>query len=241
MPSRAFDSPGCDRIDCAAPPSSWDGLSLEADGSSLLALGNPTALGESGRPTVSPHALADRSARGAGGRQSYRCVPRRLRRLASLLILFHVAAVVAAPLSAAPSSRLWEMAWQFGRPYIEFFYLNHGYKFFAPEPGPTTLVAYTLHFADGSTRSGEFPNRSIRPRLLYHRHFMLSEFLNAAPRNWHHTYARHLLRRSGAESVSVSQMTRLLPSMESVRLGSPIDEPGRVVELPLGTYRWHEL
>jgi hypothetical protein len=60
-------------------------------------------------------------------------------------------------------------------------YLNHGYAFFAPDPGPNHLVDYKVEFADGRPAvSGRFPDLSKeRPRLLYHRHFMLSEALNS--------------------------------------------------------------
>jgi hypothetical protein len=59
-------------------------------------------------------------------------------------------------------------------------FLNHGYAFFAPEPGPTHLVEYNLTFpGDRPNERGRFPDPNQQwPRLLYHRHFMLSESLN---------------------------------------------------------------
>jgi hypothetical protein len=58
-------------------------------------------------------------------------------------------------------------------------YLDHGYFFFAPNPGPTHLVRYKVEFADGREPiEDEFPNlKAERPRLLYHRHFMMAEAL----------------------------------------------------------------
>ena len=35
------------------------------------------------------------------------------------------------------------------RPYLEAAYLDHGYAFFAPDPGPSHLVRYELEFDDG--------------------------------------------------------------------------------------------
>lgn len=65
------------------------------------------------------------------------------------------------------------------RPYINAMYLNHGYAFFAPNPGPSHLVRYRIEFDDGREPiEGVFPDlKTQRPRLLYHRHFMLAESL----------------------------------------------------------------
>lgn len=68
------------------------------------------------------------------------------------------------------------------RPYSEAAYLDHGYQFFAPNPGPSHLVKYKVDFDDGRPSiEGIFPDlKTERPRLLYHRHFMLSEHLHAS-------------------------------------------------------------
>jgi len=103
------------------------------------------------------------------------------------------------------------------------------------------VLAYTIEFDDGSTKQETIPNRGIRPRLLYHRHFMLTEFLSFAPDDWHRSYARHLCRTYGAKSVTLSRMTRLLPTMEEVRNGSTLTDPSRYLETPLGHFRCDEL
>jgi hypothetical protein len=95
------------------------------------------------------------------------------------MILFHLtAAVVAALVAVPPVSDLSSAVASVFRPYINAVDLNHGYRFFAPDPGPSHLVRYHLEFSDGSKRDGQFPNLDEeRPRLLYHRYFMLSEKL----------------------------------------------------------------
>lgn len=85
--------------------------------------------------------------------------------------------------------------------YVDFMYLSHGYSFFAPNPGPSHLLECELvptsnaGDASGAAATSRpvfaganrvvspksswrvFPERkSDWPRLLYHRHFMLSEF-----------------------------------------------------------------
>ena len=105
--------------------------------------------------------------------------------LVSLLLMLHIAAVAIGPMafisrSGVGASPLMEPVARFFRPYINAMYLNHGYAFFAPDPGPNHLVDYTVEFADGRPAvTGRFPElKTERPRLLYHRHFMLSEALN---------------------------------------------------------------
>ena len=57
--------------------------------------------------------------------------------------------------------------------------LANGYRFFAPEPGPSHLIRYEVTLPDGTRKEGFFPDRAHhQPRLLYHRYFMLSEFVN---------------------------------------------------------------
>lgn len=105
----------------------------------------------------------------------------------SAALLFHLFAVFLAPFSFA--SRVGSGTSPFAdglmlafRPYIDALFLNHGYFFFAPNPGETHLVRYRLEFDDGRAPvTGVFPNLQEEwPRLLYHRHFMLSEALHNA-------------------------------------------------------------
>jgi hypothetical protein len=105
--------------------------------------------------------------------------------LASGLLALHLAAVFVAPFAFAcnaggSSSPFADALAGALRPYIVALYLYHGYFFFAPNPGPSRLVDYQVEFADGrSPVKGRFPNLATeRPRLLYHRHFMLSEALS---------------------------------------------------------------
>jgi hypothetical protein len=102
----------------------------------------------------------------------------------SLLLAFHLTAVFIAPFAFACNSRgstspLADPVYRALHPYIAALFLDHGYFFFAPNPGPSHLVDYKLEFADGKAPlEGRFPDLAIeRPRLLYHRHFMLSEEL----------------------------------------------------------------
>src|SRR5947209_3354019 len=84
--------------------------------------------------------------------------------LLSVLIALHVAALVSAPLaficrSSGGGSPAAEAIASFFQPYASAFYFNHGYAFFAPDPGPNHLVDYTVEFDDGrEAKKGRFPD-----------------------------------------------------------------------------------
>jgi hypothetical protein len=103
----------------------------------------------------------------------------KVRAILSVLILFHLGAVALAPYSLyqPPLAQDFRRVYE---PYLQATLLDNGYQFFAPDPGPSHLVKYEVVKSDGTRVKGIFPDRAEhRPRLLYHRHFMLSEFLNA--------------------------------------------------------------
>jgi hypothetical protein len=105
----------------------------------------------------------------------------------SLLLVYHLGAVLLEPLATAPQFNgppavLPEFVRPAFRPYATALSLDHSYKFFAPNPGDSHLVRYDLYFADGkqfvNAPDNIFPDRHRDwPRLLYHRYFMLTEHL----------------------------------------------------------------
>src|SRR5262245_33605165 len=82
----------------------------------------------------------------------------RWRVLLSALIAFHLGAVFVSPWAVPPSSQLSRDTYAIFEPYINAVYLRHGYRFFAPAPGPSHLIGYELTFADGARREGRFPD-----------------------------------------------------------------------------------
>lgn len=115
-------------------------------------------------------------------------------------IAFHCTAIVAEPLrffSQSEYQAAAETTWlrRSLAPYAEWMYLDHGYFFFAPNPGPSHLIGVRRVPPSDPARSqpihadrpielardvdAYLPNRQSQwPRLLYHRYFMLSEFYN---------------------------------------------------------------
>lgn len=104
----------------------------------------------------------------------------------SVLLLGHLIAILIPPFSLqsagpAGSSPASDALHRVFHPYIQAAFLDHGYAFFAPNPGPSHLIRARMTFADGREPVEEtFPDLKAQwPRLLYHRHFMLSEQLNS--------------------------------------------------------------
>jgi hypothetical protein len=171
---------------------------------------------------------------------SNRLTFRPLRWAVNIWLVYHLCGVVIAPAAVAPSSELIESAWYLVHPYLQFLCLNNGYHFFAPEPTESTLLAYKADRADGTVVEGRIPNRSIVPRLLYHRHFMLTEHMKDAPAElqseWVSSYAEHLCRKFDAARVTLTGQIHNLPTMEMVRSGVRLDDPASYEDEPLGVF-----
>lgn len=163
-----------------------------------------------------------------------------LKRVVSAWLVIHLAAIVIAPAATDPASDLARDVCRWFEPYLGLLNLDHGYHFFAPEPAESTLLAYVAEREDGTVVRGRIPDRTTRPRLLYHRYFMLTEHMSDAPeeveRLWHESYANHILRETGARRVTLIQQTHNLPTMERVREGGRLDDLESYEERELGVF-----
>jgi len=166
-------------------------------------------------------------------------------RLVNVWLVIHLTAIITAPATVGPSSQTSRNIWEIVAPYLQGLYLNHGFHYFAPQPGSSNLVSWSLNRKDGTTLSGRFPSFEIMPRLNYHRHFMLSEFLGNSPPELQAVivkgFARNLCREYDGESVTISTVRHDLPSMERVRAGGRLNDGDLYEEQPLGTFRRDEL
>ena len=106
-----------------------------------------------------------------------------------VLFLIHFLGVLSEPLRFFSRSDVRtgpEFAWldQMMGPYSQCLYINHGYFFFAPNPGPGHLIQCSFSSTPGAKTQIENPKQKLLlpdrnehwPRLLYHRYFMLAEF-----------------------------------------------------------------
>jgi len=168
----------------------------------------------------------------------------------SLLVIAHLAAVVSAPWNLStldalppgyrappgqpevpgPNSSAWQeppvtrRLHRFFRHYLNLVYMNHGYEFFAPDPGGTHLISYRVAKPDGTTEEGSFPDLEVQwPRLLYHRHMMLAEQTQMMGRASGQSYADHLATLHGGPS-RIDWMIHMLLSPQQVKDGTPLDD-----------------
>jgi len=173
------------------------------------------------------------------------------RSLGSVAILVYLAGVIIAPLSGPPpATELSQAILQPFRPLLGALYLGHGYRFFAPNPGPGHSIRWTMTMPDGSTESGTIPDATHDwPRLLYHRRFMVAEKIaNEVPpvnapaeiRAEARPYwlplvkgvADNLLRAEGGSRVTLELVEHFLPGPEDVLADR--NEPDLVT--PLGSF-----
>ncbi len=168
-----------------------------------------------------------------------------VRAVVSLIAALHVIAVFVGPWAMPQTS---DLGAKFGRafqPYLDALSLGNGYRFFAPEPGPSHLVRFEVTTSDGTLQEGFFPNRAEHwPRLLYHRYFMLSEFVNtlgAAPDTkladaYARGYARHLADELDGRTVKLYLRRHYVPRSEEVRSGRRLDDKILYEERLIHTY-----
>jgi hypothetical protein len=170
-----------------------------------------------------------------------------VRAVVSVLVAFHVLAVFIGPFAMPPASS--ELASKIAlvfRPYVEPLCLANGYRFFAPEPGPSHLVRYEITLPDGTREVGSFPDRNKnKPRLLYHRYFMMSEFINTVDdaqnpsplgKAFAKGYAEHLADAFQAQTVKLYLRLHYVPRMSEARQGMRLDDKVLFDERPLYSY-----
>ena len=173
--------------------------------------------------------------------------PPLLRRVVSCLVIAHLLAVLAEPLAFFSRSDFqvapeFLALRRFAAPYAEWMYLDHGYFFFAPNPGPNHLVGWKEDTAQSDQLPKVlFPDRRQQwPRLRYHRYFMLSEFYNNsfAPtellpedRQNPEFYKRWTEDRRFYVALQQSITHRMLTPSSPASNRAPALEPGQLVRL----------
>lgn len=169
--------------------------------------------------------------------------PRWARRVVSGLIAFHVAAVLAGALAAAPSSELERRAADLFAAYYQATDQGYAYRYYS-DPGPTPVVTATVRYGDGRPEETvRLPARGVRPRLRYQRQLALANHLTVDFREAQRStgdgrkspyalaFARHIVRsRPGCATVALYTQDHLIPDpgrvREAERAGSPVDIDG---------------
>jgi hypothetical protein len=108
-------------------------------------------------------------------------LPQVVRRIAvSLIILFHFGGMIcqATSISPCPWLSLLLQAYVY-RPYVEFLYLTNAYHFYAPEPGPGSMIWFYVRFEDGQGTWYKMPLREDYPTAMeYTRRLSFCEGIN---------------------------------------------------------------
>ena len=134
------------------------------------------------------------------------------RTVISVLLLGYLGVLLLGPLSnPIASEHLTGPMARAVAPVHRVLFQGHGYRFFAPEPGPGHFVECRFTMKDGSKSVSRFPNRDVhRPRLFYHRWFMLAETifteLDGTPDTESFAQAQAALRRELAQLRSAGKL-----------------------------------
>ncbi len=195
-----------------------------------------------GHAAPASHAVAsgDGSASGVGALRQVPAPawPGWARIVVSLIVVYHVAAIVAGAVGVPPSSELERtIADGFGS-YFDVMDLGYSYRFYA-EPPPTPVVTATVQFADGRPEEVvRLPGRQVAgPRMRHQRQLALANALfndvqearrrvrDASQSRLARAYARHLCRtRPGCRQVTIHLQQHLLPDVREVQ--NALDVPG---------------
>ena len=181
--------------------------------------------------------------------------PLTVRIFVSSAILIYLFAVALPPLAGPPpASEIANVILQPFRPLIGALSLSHGYRFFAPNPGPGHSIRWSMVTSTGSTLEGVVPDaKTDWPRLLYHRRFMIPEKIAAlvppplapaeirreATLDWQpfaEDIATHLLAKHNGKEVSLELIEHYLPDTFELKEGRAGDD----LTTPLGSYTWRE-
>lgn len=156
----------------------------------------------------------------------------------SLIVVYHLAAIVAGAVGVPPSSELERAIADGFRPYFDVMDLGYSYRFYA-EPPPTPVVTATIQFADGRPEEVvRLPGRQVAgPRMRHQRQLALANALfndvqearrrvrDASQSRLARAYARHLCRtRPGCRLVTIHLQQHLLPDVREVQ--NALDVPG---------------
>ena len=157
--------------------------------------------------------------------------PLAARRLITVGLLWHAAAILGGVWAAPPASELEQGFDSLFGSYQQLLRQGYSYRYYSPEPPPTPVVYATLAFRDG--RPDEvvrFPDRSAWPRMRYQRELNLANWLLAdveearrfandgSKSRWAQAFAAHLGRtHPGCSAVTLRNQLHLVPPLDRVR------------------------
>jgi hypothetical protein len=175
-------------------------------------------------------------------------VPRTMRRVAvSLLIIFHFGGILSAVTNAPPnvpwlSAQLWMYVY---RPYLQFMYMNNAYHYYAPDPGPASLLWFCVEYEgqarhwvrvpwlDADREPRRTDGRLLWPKVEYTRRLSLAEAINQRTLPSLFDYQRRERNRL------LAGQHQGIPALETVPLAQQFREPNTQSKLWLESYVRH--
>ncbi len=153
------------------------------------------------------------------------------RAVVSVVLGFHLMAMLAVALAGAPASPVEQEFARAFQGYVELIDQGHVHRYYAPAPPPTPVVTAELRFGEGRpTKSIRIPDRSVRPRLRYQRQLALANHLfnefrmaqadlrGRQESRWGASYARHLCAENpGCTGVTLRVQQHLVPDLIRMR------------------------
>jgi hypothetical protein len=188
-----------------------------------------------------------------------------VRTLLTLVLIAYLAVLLLGPLTVpVGSAHLTNPMARVAAPIHRALFQGHGYRFFAPQPGPGHFVECRFQMSDGPEQTIRFPDRERHwPRLLYHRWFMLAETvfteLDGTPDSKSFRDAQQTLQREidqlvrrvalavltevpGATAVELVLYERSIPLPGDVADGVKLDDARYLSDpLPIGTFSREQL
>jgi hypothetical protein len=149
----------------------------------------------------------------------------------SIVLIFHIAAVVAGALGVPPSSSLERAIADVFRPYFDLVDLGYSYRYYA-EPPPTPVLVATLDLGEGRpAETVRLPGRQVAgPRMRHQRQLALANavFMDVQEAKQRtgdvkesrlaRAYARHLCSsRPECRAVTLRLQQHLIPDLDQVR------------------------
>lgn len=161
----------------------------------------------------------------------------------NFLLIWHVFAIAISPSSMPPASPLLADASKVARPYNQALFLNHGYHYFAPNPGASSLLEFETQPDNDVPQIERIPDpKAYAPRLRYHRFFMLAEnvwaFGDDAQQDFIEAYARHFSQKLKSDSISVVSVSHNPAPMRRIMAGGDLQHPTSYFREPLADFEF---
>lgn len=156
--------------------------------------------------------------------------PRWVKGLVSIVLVWHLVAMLSVALRGLPSSVLEQEAASVFAKYAGLIGQDSVHRYYAPAPPPTPIAIAEIEDRDGTSRKLRLPDRQTRPRLRYQRQLALAYHLfNDARRSAHWegggqgsalaaSYARHWFAIDpNAMRIVIRVQEHLIPDLVRLR------------------------